>query len=452
MAQLVAHVGSLNTDRCRVNLLPPHSFFGWSPRAHVHTVLTFLLSTLWRAYGLVVFSVFFSVADQPLGRTGVLPLSPTLSAVLVLVPFLIAATFRDLRSRTSIHLVRPIRDNLIPLLPFASIVFFSLMLSVLPDAFWEEEGKWIFLIAYGFAITLLAIFIPGVTSLRPAIPWCIISALSLLLWSLWQDLSVPGTYSAIGQRAAGFPGNANFAALVTVMLCAASLDFNRRGSGWRDLLIITLGILMVLGTMSRSGALNLTALIGVYLYYRLVHDGFRLQETIRLGTGLVATVTVLITAIPLFTSDLAGLQGSTRLTRLLNNQQIDDGSSETRLFAVTDSLRRINQSPVLGHGTGYSRTMPHLPHNLYLQQWVNNGVPGVASFIALLLLSYRTFKKRSHRNGQAFVIATALGAAFSHNILDQRPFLMLLGILLGSSAIECREPKHARQAPSLQRI
>ncbi len=405
----------------------------------MHTFLTFLLSAAWRLYALAIFALFFSVADQPLGRTGTLPLSPTLSAVVGLLPFVLVAIFRDLRSRSSVHLIRPIRDNLPALLPFASIVFFSLALSVLPESFWQEEGKWILLITYGFIITTLALFVPGITPLRPMIPWYILTALVLLLWSLWQDLSVPGTYAAINQRAAGFPGNANFAALVTVMLCAASLDFNRRSSGWRDLVIISLGSLMVLGTMSRSGLLNLTVLVGVYLYYRLLHDGFRLRETVRLGLGFTATVLVLGALVPLYTNDLVGLQGSTRLTRFLNNEQVDDGSAETRFFAVTDSIRRINESPLLGHGTGYSRTMPHLPHNLYLQQWVNNGVPGVLSFLALLLFAYRTFRRRNFRNGQAFIIVTTVGAAFSHNILDQRPFLMLLGILLGTSALETRE-------------
>ncbi len=448
------------TTSAQLNLTPEHdnllcenlcndlslTTFSWSSRTSVHTILIFLLSTAWRVYALAIFALFLSVADQPLGRTGTLPLSPTLSAVVALLPFLLVAVFRDLRSRTSANLIRPIRDNLPALLPFASIVFFSLSLSILPESFWQEEGKWVLLIAYGFMITVLALFVPGITALRPIIPSCIITAIVLLLWSLWQDLSVPGTYSAINQRAAGFPGNANFAALVTVMLCAASLDFHRRSSGWRDLLIISLGSLMVIGTMSRSGLLNLTVLTSVYLYYRLLHGGFRLRETMRLSFGIMVAVLVLGAFVPLYTQNLVGLQGSTRLTRFLNNEQVDDGSAETRLFAVTDSIRRINESPLLGHGTGYSRTMPHLPHNLYLQQWVNNGVPGVLSFIALLLFAYRTFRRRDSRNGQAFIIVTAVGSAFSHNILEQRPFLILLGILLGTSALEAR--KQAREHPS----
>ena|GEM_PF-3326296 len=340
-------------------------------------------------------------------------------------------------------MVHPIRDNAPALLAFASIVFCSLVLSVLPDAFWQEDGKWILLITYGFGITVLALFVPTVPVVKPLIPWCIVAALALLLWSLWQDLAVPGTYASLDQRAAGFPGNANFAALVAVMLCAASLDFDRAGKGWRDLLILSLTALMVIGTMSRSGLVNFSVLLGVYLYFRLLHRGFRVRETLRLGVGLTLAVFLLITLLPLCTGNIAGLQRSTRLEKFLNNERVDDGSAATRLYAVSDSLRRINESAFVGHGTGYSRTMPHLPHNLYLQQWVNNGIPGLLSFIALLIFSYRTFERRNFRNGQAFIIVTAVGAAFSHNILDQRPFLMLLGILLGSSLLAHREREHA---------
>jgi O-antigen ligase len=353
-----------------------------------------------------------------------------------------AALLSDLRLRSSLHVIHPIRDNAPALLAFASIVFCSLVLSVLPDAFWQEDGKWILLIAYGFGITVLALFVPSVPVIKPLIPWCIIAALGLLLWSLWQDLAVPGTYASLDQRAAGFPGNANFAALVAVMLCAASLDFERAGKGWRDLLILSLTALMVIGTMSRSGLVNFSVLLSVYLYFRLLYRGFRVRETLRLGLGLTLAVFLLVTLLPLCTGNLAGLQRSTRLEKFLNNERVDDGSAATRLYAVSDSLRRINESAFVGHGTGYSRTMPHLPHNLYLQQWVNNGIPGLLSFIALLIVSYRTFERRSFRNGQAFIIVTAVGAAFSHNILDQRPFLMLLGILLGSSSLAHREQVH----------
>jgi O-antigen ligase len=123
----------------------------------------------------------------------------------------------------------------------------------------------------------------------------------------------------------------------------------------------------------------------------------------------------------------------TRLSRLLNNQQVDDGSAGTRLAALHDGLRLIEQAPLLGHGTGFSRTMQELPHNIYVQQWVNNGILGILAYLLFLGAAYSTFSRRGCRNGQVVILVAAVGGIFSHNVLDQRPFLILLGILLAYS-------------------
>jgi O-antigen ligase len=280
---------------------------------------------------------------------------------------------------------------------------------------------------------------------RTWLPLYVLCALTLLLWSLSIDLSAPGTYAELDARAAGFPGNANFSALVTVMLCAATLDFQRRRRGWLDLVLLTVTTTIVLGTMSRSGLINLGVLMIVYFYYRLLASPGAASEALRLCAALLAIATTLLVVVPLFTHSMPALKQSSRISRFLNNQQVDDGSAGTRLAAVKDSLRRIDAAPLLGHGTGHARSMPELPHNLYLQQWVNNGLPGVLSYLALLGLSYTTFRRRGDRNGVAFIIVTTVGSAFSHNVLDQRPFLMLLGILLGSCSEE-RSPPYPRPA------
>jgi O-antigen ligase len=77
--------------------------------------------------------------------------------------------------------------------------------------------------------------------------------------------------------------------------------------------------------------------------------------------------------------------------------------------------------------------MSELPHNIYLQQWVNNGLPGLLSYAAFLVLTILTFAHRGSRNGVALIAVATIGGIFSHNILDQHPFLILLGVLLGMS-------------------
>lgn len=406
----------------------------------MHHILTIFSSAAWRLYALALFATFFSVADQPLGRDGNLPLSPTLTALIALLPFGCHTLVQCIRSQALAPLIRPLQRNRGPLLSFAATVVFSLLLSVLPGAYWKEGGKWIFLIPYGLLMTLLSLYVASVSAVRSWLPLYVLCALGLLLWSLSIDLSTPGTYAELDARAAGFPGNANFSALVTVMLCAATLDFQRRTRGWFDLLLLTITTTIVLGTMSRSGLINLCILMAVYFYYRLIASRGSTPEAVRLCAVLIAIATTLFLVVPLFTRSMPALKQSTRISRFLNNQQVDDGSAGTRLAAVEDCLRRIDAAPLLGHGTGHARSMPELPHNLYLQQWVNNGLPGLLSYLALLGLSYNTFRRRGNRNGVAFILVTTVGSAFSHNVLDQRPFLMLLGILLGSASEEMSLP------------
>jgi O-antigen ligase len=102
--------------------------------------------------------------------------------------------------------------------------------------------------------------------------------------------------------------------------------------------------------------------------------------------------------------------------------------------ALREGLNLIEASPLVGHGTGFARTMSELPHNIYIQQWVNNGLVGLLLYVGLIITAFFTFIHRRSRNGIALIVVTAVGGIFSHNILDQRPFLILLGLLLGISA------------------
>ena len=77
--------------------------------------------------------------------------------------------------------------------------------------------------------------------------------------------------------------------------------------------------------------------------------------------------------------------------------------------------------------------MQELPHNLYLQQWVNNGIIGILLFCGFLVALFVTFARRAYPRGQALTLIATTGSMFSHNLLDQRPFLILIGLALGYS-------------------
>lgn len=394
-----------------------------------------LTTLLTRLYALLLALLFFTVADQPLGREGKLPLSPTLLAMVMVLPFSTVVLLRAVQRHSVTTLIQPLTRNALPLLSLATVAVLSLLLAAFPGSYWEEGGKWIFLISYSFVLVLLSLYIPYVVPLVRILPYLALISLALLLYSLWWDMTHPGAFSELTNRAAGFPGNANFAALVTVMLCASALDYTRMRAIWLDLVILLEATIMVIGTMSRSGLIHLAVVWAVYSYYRFLRGGVQMREIIRM-TGAYACIAFLGVAsfLPAL-MELDIFQKNSRLSRILNNEQVDDGSAGTRLAAAQDAIRLVNESPLLGHGTGHSRTMQELPHNLYLQQWVNNGVFGVVAYLLFLVLSLSTFVERRFPAGQALMLVTITGSLFSHNVLDARPFLILYGVLLGASGI-----------------
>ena len=88
--------------------------------------------------------------------------------------------------------------------------------------------------------------------------------------------------------------------------------------------------------------------------------------------------------------------------------------------------------------------MPELPHNLYLQQWVNNGLLGLVGYLAFLGISAASFLRRRFFPGLMLMLVAAVGSFFSHNVLDQRPFLILYGLLLGLSSGPGCQPRQSK--------
>ena len=392
-------------------------------------LLSKLFASIGTIYTIAVILLFATVADQPLGRLGYLPINPTLCALSLLSPFALRSIARGLILRSPDLALAPLLKNGLPFAGFFLIAITSLAFSALPTAHWMEGGKWIFLISYGFCISTLAAFVPSGLHFQRLFVTAAIMTLGLLLWSMIYDINYPGAFAELDARAAGFPGNANFTALVAVMVCASALNYSHGKALARNIVLFVATGAIVVTSMSRSGALNFVFLIGVFSYVRLAANGWRPREVVNVfATGSVIVLSCF--AIAMIASSTGAISKQSRLYRLMNRQQVDDGSAASRLFAVKESLRLIDESPVLGHGTGFSRTMAELPHNLYLQQWVNNGIFGLVSLGLFLLASLYTFTERRYPPGQALILVTILGGAFSHNILDQRPFLILFGILL----------------------
>jgi len=431
---------------------------------HMHTLRPLahhLIRSFVAWYSFIVLVLFFCVADQALGHAGMLPASPTLLCLLLLSPFGAHLFIRHCIDPRTPGPLTILANNAAVLGPLVLVAMCAMALSILPGTHWDEGGKWVFLIPYGVCIVYFATLAGQHLITSTALRCSILFSLMLMAYSVWYDTVYPGTFAPITNRAAGFPGNANFAALVAVLLCAGGLHFGhsprschivpyessvqiqrpsirRCRSGRIELLMNVLLLLttfaIICMTMSRSGIINYSVLVALFLFYRMFCSGLSpRQQSLEFILVIVATCAA-VSFLVAFSHFNSSAQGDSRLTRLLNNERVDDGSAGTRMEALLEGLNLIEAAPLLGHGTGFARTMSELPHNIYIQQWVNNGLVGLVIYLGLLLSAYFTFTYRGSRNGVALIAVAAVGGIFSHNILDQRPFLLLLGLLLGISA------------------
>jgi O-antigen ligase len=361
----------------------------------------------------------------------------------LLIPFTFLLTLKHLRHNNILGPITVLKQNAAVLVPFSIVALSALVLSALPGAFWDEGAKWILLIPYGVCITSAAAIMGRFSTTSSAVKLAALGSLLALATSVWYDTAHPGTFAPIINRPAGFSGNANFSSLVAVVVCAGAINLGSNkyrhmpkaaySSAVFNLILILLTFSIVCMTMSRSGLVVFLVLMGLAIYYRFFRSGLsRSRLAAEVVTTCLAAVIALGFAV-IFAQLSSSTQGKSRLTRLLNNQQVDDGSTGTRLNAVVEGIELIEDAPLLGHGTGFSRTMSELPHNIYLQQWINNGAVGLLTYLGFLLCAVITFQKRGCRNGVALIIVAAVGGIFSHNILDQRPFLLMLGVLLGGS-------------------
>jgi O-antigen ligase len=103
-----------------------------------------------------------------------------------------------------------------------------------------------------------------------------------------------------------------------------------------------------------------------------------------------------------------------------------DESAQTRAQIAQVAWQKISEAPWLGYGLGATfRFHPEGTHNIFLHSWVESGILGVLLFPALILPL-----ARGRAGGQTFFIFFMLMGFFSHNLLDERSFLLPLGYLL----------------------
>lgn len=241
--------------------------------------------------------------------------------------------------------------------------------------------------------------------------------------------------------------NPNDLALILNLIIplAAALALTARAR-WQRLLmlgIIGVAIAGIIVTFSRTGFLTL-ATIGLFYFLHL----FRHR---RGGTAL------LVVALLLGSLSLIPAEYTSRLTTITNIEADETGSAQLRSRDMVLALEYVIRNPIIGAGIGNNALAlnelrgPHWVdvHNVYLQQGMELGVPGVVLYVLLILACLRAARAarlgagNRADQGELATMAHGIGvsliafivAAMFHPVAYHFYFYLIGGLALAAGSI-----------------
>ena len=334
------------------------------------------------------------------------------------------------------------------LLPLTAIVVCSFIGAFPATAHLGLGPRYVLYPAYYAVVVMCSMLLPFRGHHRRHMRMYLLVAFALAAGSILVDVIQPATFSPQPDRAAGFAMNPNGAAFLLVSLCCALIVFDRVRT--TDLLVIGATALGVLATWSRGGFVLLAFVVGCYAIGVARHGSRRGGHVLMVQA---AACVILLAGVYGAATSLVnrGVFGSgTRVQMFLGEREVVTANN-ARVRLIADSWDLIRQAPMLGYGSGYSFSMRQGPHNIYLSRWLDNGLIGLVSFLWLLGGAWLTFRARRYTPGMVFVGVLAIEGVFSHNLLDERAFLLLFGMMLTLSAASAAEPvtaaRRSRRSP-----
>lgn len=399
------------------------------------------------------FAFFGSYYDQYLNAKGALPFLNVWLLLWGLAALITATLLRAMASSTErARLITFYRMNVAVLAPLAAVVLCSFAGAFIPTAKLDEGPRYVLYPAYNATVVVLAMLLPFPEHHRKWIRWYLAVAFALAVGSVFVDVVRPGTFSIQSDRAAGFALNPNGAGFQLVTLCCALIVFDRVRA--TDLAVLAATALGVIATLSR-GAMLLLAFVACCYVPCVVRDAAR--RGIRVIVMRLAALVLLIGGIYAGSARLINQRmfsaAQPRIEMLLGKRKVV-GPRERRVEILEESWEMVRASPWLGYGSGFTYTLPDGTHNLYVSRWLENGIAGIVSYLWLLAAACLLFWRRRYLPGLVFMGAVVIEGFFNHNLLEDRGFLLLLGVLLSLSVFAAREravtPQRARRAwPSL---
>ena len=364
-----------------------------------------------------------------LARASPLFSKPIELCLLALFPFVLRVHLPDYFRNGLRSTSRFVVDNQHVILPYLGLVLIGLGGAVLPGVAMASDSatKSVFILVYRFLVLLGAMSMALLLRQQGA-RWVLTATLALLIYSVFWDLNDPTFESQVADRASGFPGNPNISSLVTAMLLAMVVRYDRVYVV--DLVILFAAGISIFLTLSRGGLFTYAIFLVIYLYFTGRHN--RLAQMVVLPFIAAVAIPVVFFSVDHLIQSSEMFEGENAQRRLetFSFGTQSEGVYETdniRLNLIPQYFALIDDAPIFGHGSGFSRSMPFRPHNMYLEFWVNNGIISLLCYIwfllSLLIVSYR----RQYPPGVALAVIAIIGGFFSHSIAQYPAFLFSAG-------------------------
>ena len=246
----------------------------------------------------------------------------------------------------------------------------------------------------------------------------------------FYELFHPTTFGPIVGRSAGFymkPNQSGTALLLGTVYCIGVL--NQR---FRVLLMLIVGAGVVL-TFSRA------AIAGYFIVMLALVLTMVISLRKSLLVGVIGSSALFVPLLLWWDELLLQLKGlgvlnqnvMERVDWFTNPKGTTDYSLIERQDVAREAWRMFTEQPILGHGLASTKDWSYAvsSHNQYLNLMVDHGILG--AFILPLLVLAVTWgaSGEARKTGLTFAAFTLFIGFFSHNLLDERYFLMTFSLM-----------------------
>lgn len=205
------------------------------------------------------------------------------------------------------------------------------------------------------------------------------------------------TYTRIVGRMSGFHIDPNHSPIIICLMLGILFTWNKRY--WWNMAMVAVGAVGIALTMSRSGMAVFAGMTGLYM---LIH--FR-EHKVGMLTLAGVSIPLLIVGIGILgaTSTRQGLvkneDTSGRMEAIFNGD-FDKVKSPERAKDLADGWEAVTKRPIIGYGTGAGDGGDTWqPHNMFVTQWIDMGLPGLLQYVAALLTITIACAMRGGRGG-----------------------------------------------------